>query len=149
LLHRQAHTLAVEGFNPPPATTARCEIEEVSLCSSASPVLLPAPSGGRPRDRRGNRARPVPSLRDQADGRGAAHRRPARVPDRWLSACPHREWPCPPTETGMYDDGFLVRENICLSGGDTIIVGALAGRVKVTGYTVVGARLSDTPFFTY
>ena len=49
----------------------------------------------------------------------------------------------------MYDDGFLVRENICLSGGDTIVVGALAGRVKVVGYTVVGARLSDTPFFTY
>lgn len=49
----------------------------------------------------------------------------------------------------MDDNGFLVRENICLSGGDTIVVGALAGRVKVTGYTVVGARLSDTPFFTY
>lgn len=49
----------------------------------------------------------------------------------------------------MRNDGFLVRKDICLSGGDTIVVGALAGRVKVAGYTVVGARLSDTPFFTY
>ena len=49
----------------------------------------------------------------------------------------------------MDNDGFLFRKDICLSGGDTIVVGALAGRVKVVGYIVVGARLSDTPFFTY
>ena len=49
----------------------------------------------------------------------------------------------------MDNDGFLVRDDICLGGGDTVVVGALAGRVKVVGYTVVGARLSDTPFFTY